>query len=64
MLCHRDVIDAFINKLIEYIVKFYGNDAQKSECYGRIISTHHVNRLNSLFQFGNVVYGGSIDEKV
>lgn len=41
--------------------EFYGDNPQKSECYPRIISQQHVDRLAKLFNDGEVVFGGKVD---
>lgn len=46
----------------KHITSFYGEDPQSSVCFPRIISTHHVQRLAKLFQDGEVVFGGKVDE--
>ena len=58
---HRDIKDEFIEKLIYYIEKFYGNDIKNNDEYARIINERHFNRLSSLMDNDKVVYGGDSD---
>src|SRR5262249_49803511 len=45
VLVFKDVAKLFLEHLKETILRFYGNDPQKSPDCGRIVSDHHFNRL-------------------
>lgn len=41
--------------------EFYGEDAKKSRDYGRIINSHHFQRVMGLMEGQKVAYGGTGD---
>jgi aldehyde dehydrogenase (NAD+) len=43
------------------LTEFYGENPQDSPDYGRIISTKHFSRLQSLMKDGDIIIGGQID---
>ncbi|MCA9620339.1 MAG: aldehyde dehydrogenase family protein [Myxococcales bacterium] len=62
VLVHRDRHDAFVRKLSRTVVDFWGDDAQQSKDYGRIINERHHRRLMKLMECGKVAVGGRADE--
>ncbi len=58
---HKEVREAFILKLKEAIMAFYGGDASKSKDYGRIVNEKQFDRLRALIEDnqGKIIYGGS-----
>jgi aldehyde dehydrogenase (NAD+) len=62
ILVDKSVKAKLVAKLIEYIQKFFGDDAQKSDAYPRIINEKHHQRLVSYLGDGNVLFGGRHDE--
>lgn len=50
--------DKLIQKIKSAWQQFYGDDAEKSDSYGRIINQKHFDRLSSLLQNGKIVVGG------
>jgi aldehyde dehydrogenase (NAD+) len=65
ILLHRDVKDKFIETLKNEIKIQYGEDAQKSKDYSRIINQRHAQRVAKLIEpYHNtekLVYGGRVD---
>lgn len=61
LLIHTDIIEKFIDALKETINKFFGDDAQKSYDYGRIINEKHFDKLVSYLSQGEIVAGGKYD---
>ncbi len=59
LLIHRGVKDQLVERIVYYIKKFYGEDAQQSPDYPRIISDKHFDRLKSLLSDGNLLFGGN-----
>ncbi len=55
---HHSRKEALINKLRDTIIKFYGNDPENSESFGRIIDQKHFDRLTGLLKTANILYGG------
>ena len=62
ILVDKSVKAKLVAKMIEYIQKFFGDDAQKSDAYPRIINEKHHQRLTSYLEDGNVLFGGRHDE--
>ena len=62
LMIHRDVKEELIAKMKEYVVKFYGENQQESECYCRIINDKSYERLVSYFEEGKIIYGGDCDK--
>jgi aldehyde dehydrogenase (NAD+) len=60
-LVFKDVAGPFLQHLKETMLEFYGRDSQKSQDYGRIINTHHFDRLTALLASGTVFHGGQQD---
>ncbi len=57
---HRDIKDALIEKIIAAIERFYPSMPSQ---YGRIINTHHVDRLIGLIDREKVVHGFRVDRE-
>lgn len=60
---HREVKDALVAKLAATLRRFYGDNAQTSTSFGRIISDRHFARVKGLLDSagGSIAYGGSTD---
>lgn len=61
LMVHRDVKDAFIQKLTETIQRFYGRDPVLSPDYCRIINERHLKRLVDLLEQKKIIVGGNYD---
>lgn len=61
ILVDKSVKAQLVAKMIEYIKKFFGDDAQKSDAYPRIINERHHSRLASYISEGNLLFGGRHD---
>ncbi len=61
VLVFEDVARAFLEQLKEALLQFYGEDAQQSPDYGRIVSTRHFDRLTALLASGTTYHGGRHD---
>ena len=63
ILCHTNVYDKFVACAKTTLVRFYGEDAQKSPDYARIISKAHCTRLQGYLDDkpGNIIHGGRFD---
>jgi len=63
LMLHEDIADAFIAEFIRWTKHFYGEDASKSESYGRIINDKRFAVLSSYLKQGKVIFGGDTDEQ-
>jgi len=63
VLVPRGLREAFVAALKQAIQEFYGEDPSRYEEYGRIVNTHHFERLVSYLDDGKVVYGGERNAK-
>ena len=61
LMVHKDVKEELLNKMKEAIKEFYGSNPKESNCYGRIISKKHFDRLENLLKQGKIVTGGNTD---
>ena len=61
VLVFKDVAGEFLKHLKETLLQFYGQDPQKSPDYGRIVSSHHFDRLSKLLASGTTYHGGQHD---
>lgn len=58
VLAHADIVDELLMQMKKYIREFYGENAEKSPDYGRIINEKHVERLVNLLQQSGTIYVG------
>jgi aldehyde dehydrogenase (NAD+) len=61
LLVHSSNKVKLLELIRKYLVRFYGEDPQKSPDYARIINIHHFNRLQPLLEKGDVHIGGQSD---
>src|SRR5947208_338837 len=61
VLVFTDVAADFLKYLKETLVEFYGENPQNSPDLGRIVSTHHFDRLVKLLESGTIFHGGQHD---
>jgi aldehyde dehydrogenase (NAD+) len=61
ILVDEKIKDAFIRKLKETIIYFFGDDASASYDYGKIISEKRFDKLKSYLQQGKIIFGGEND---
>jgi aldehyde dehydrogenase (NAD+) len=62
VLVHESVKDAFVQEMKNALVQFFGEDAQQSGYYGRIINERQFNRLEKYLSNGKVLHGGKTDK--
>jgi aldehyde dehydrogenase (NAD+) len=61
VLVFKEVAAEFLAGLKAALLRFYGEDPQKSPDYGRIINSHHFDRLIQLLPSGMIYHGGQHD---
>ncbi len=61
VLVFKDVAAEFLKHLKKTLVEFYGENPQNSPDLGRIVSTHHFDRLVKLLGSGTIFHGGQHD---
>jgi len=64
LIVNKKIKEKLIFEIINQLKLIYGNDAEKSDSYGRIISEKHIKFLSSLIQDQKIIYGGKINEKL
>lgn len=62
LFVHESIKEELIEKIIENLKKMYGEDAQHSKYFPRIINEQALTRVSSLMNEGKTVYGGEIDK--
>ena len=63
LIVNEKIKNKLVNEIINEIKHIYGDDAQISDSYGRIISKKHIDFLSSLLNNENIIYGGKIDSE-
>lgn len=58
LLIPTDKKEETVNALIQTLKSFYGDNAEKSQSYSRIINEKHMIRLAEFLKDGKVIYGG------
>lgn len=66
ILIHESKKDAFVNEMKQVLGNMYGEDAQKSDSYTRVVNERHTQRIvgyiqDSVLKGAKVVYGGKSD---
>jgi len=61
LLVDKSIKEKFLDLLIREVRSFYGEEAKESNHFARIINQQNVNRLSSLMQSGQIVWGGKYD---
>lgn len=63
LLVHHSVKEELIERIIEAIEKFYGENVMESPDYGRIINERQFDRLASMIskEWPQIIYGGDVD---
>ncbi|KAM6184863.1 aldehyde dehydrogenase, dimeric NADP-preferring [Rhynchocyon petersi] len=61
ILCDPSIQGQIVEKLKRCLKEFYGEDAQKSRDYGRIINSRHFQRVMGLIEGQRVAHGGTGD---
>lgn len=62
IICIGDVVSKFVESMKKAITKFYGENVQASESYGRIINARHFKRVCDMIDESKVVFGNVRDE--
>ena len=63
ILVHRSIKEKFIAALIESIEAMYSKNPAENSDYPRIINNHHFDRVLSLIDKENIIFGGQYDKK-
>lgn len=61
ILAHSEIKEKLIEKMIEVIKDFYGENPKESSDYGRIVNERQMNRLIQLIDMDKAVLGGEYD---
>ncbi len=62
VLVHEAVEEALIEKMVEAVLAFFGEDPKLSPDFGRIVNDRHLQRLEALLRSGGrVAAGGVVD---
>lgn len=63
LLVHHSVKEELIERIIEAIESFYGDNVMESPDYGRIINMRQFDRLASIIskEWPQIIYGGDVD---
>ncbi|MEO6669199.1 MAG: aldehyde dehydrogenase [Ferruginibacter sp.] len=61
LLIHQSKKDEFINEIKKAMKRFFGEDANASDNYGKIINERQFDRIVKYFDDGRTIIGGRID---
>jgi aldehyde dehydrogenase (NAD+) len=61
ILIQENIKDAFVQEMKKALVQFFGEDAQQSEFYGRIINERQFDRIEKYLNNGKLLHGGKTD---
>jgi aldehyde dehydrogenase (NAD+) len=61
VLVHKEVKEAFLEKMKQRIIECFGEDASTSPDYGRIVNDSHFRRISAMIEPQKVVVGGVVD---
>lgn len=61
LLVDRKMKDKLLPKMKEVVRELYGEDAQKSPVFGRIINDRHFQRLERMLEPEKIIFGGKTD---
>ena len=62
VIAHSRIKDALLEEMKRVLIRFYGDDAQQSDDFARIITDRHFARISGLIDAEKVYYGGETDE--
>lgn len=63
ILCHKKVVDLFVEEVKDQIKKQYRRNPLSNKRYGKIINEKHFDRILGLIDQEKVVYGGKSDRE-
>jgi aldehyde dehydrogenase (NAD+) len=63
ILIQESIKDAFVKEMKNTLVQFFGEDAQQSDFYGRIINEKQFDRIEKYLSNGKLLHGGKTDKK-
>ena len=62
IIAHNKIRAELITEMIQAITRFYGDKAENSYNYGRIINHKHFDRITKYLQQGKIEFGGRYDK--
>lgn len=63
LFVHEDIKDQLVERMKFYIIKYFGENAELSPDYGRIVNQKAFDRLSSYLQEGKTMCGGNVDRE-
>ena len=61
LLVHRDIKEAFLEKLRQRVLECYGEKAEQSPDFGRIVNDGHYQRIAAMIESDKIVVGGQLN---
>ncbi len=61
IIVHKKIKEKFIALIIENLKRFYGDDPELSNDYGRMIHRKQFNRIESIIINSKIIYGGQLN---
>ncbi len=63
LLAQKNIKEKLITEIKKCILKFYGENPEGSEDFGKIINENHFDRLNEFLEEGEVIFGGKTNRE-
>lgn len=63
LLAQKNTKEKLITEIKKCILKFYGENPEESEDFGKIINENHFDRLNEFLEEGEVIFGGKTNRE-
>lgn len=60
ILVHKNIHNDLVKKIINYIELFYYNNNRLTKDFPQIINNKHIERLNGLLEYQQIVFGGNV----
>ena len=62
VLVHSEVKEAFLEKIRQRVLECYGEDAEQSPDFGRIVNDGHYQRITRMIESDKIVVGGQMND--
>ena len=62
IIADKSIYDELIKSMIKYVEKFYGKNPVESSDYPKIVNKKNYDRILSLIDSENIIYGGNSDD--
>ena len=61
LFVHQSVKNELLEKIAAHFIRMFGEDAQQSNYFPRIVNAQALSRLQNLMRHGKIIFGGEVD---